>query len=47
VAQTLATFCPLEWLARTITEHDAPAQMVKQVCKQGIEVVLVEDHLNT
>jgi len=39
--ETLTTFCPLERLTRIITEQDAPAQMVKQMCKQGIKVVLV------
>ena len=44
--QTLATFCPLERLTRTITEQEALAQTVTQVCKQGMKVVLVEAHLN-
>ena len=38
---TLATFCPLERLTRIITDSQAPAHMVKQVRKLGIEVVVV------
>jgi DeoR/GlpR family transcriptional regulator of sugar metabolism len=38
---TLATFCPLERLTRIITDKDAPTQLVKQVRKLGIEVLLV------
>ena len=38
---TLATFCPLERLTRIITDTEAPAQMVKQVRKMGIEVIVV------
>jgi DeoR/GlpR family transcriptional regulator of sugar metabolism len=36
-----ATFCPLERLKLIITDEQAPAQMVKQVRKMGIEVLLV------
>jgi DeoR/GlpR family transcriptional regulator of sugar metabolism len=38
---TLATFCPLERLKLIITDTQAPAQMVKQVRKLGVEVLLV------
>jgi len=38
---TLATFCPLERLTRIITDKDAPTQLVKQVRKLGVEVLLV------
>ncbi len=38
---TLATFCPLERLTRIITDTQAPAHLVKQVRKLGIEVLLV------
>ncbi len=38
---TLATFCPLERLTRIITDMQAPAHLVKQVRKLGIEVLLV------
>lgn len=38
---TLATFCPLERLKLIITDTRAPAHMVKQVRKLGVEVVLV------
>ncbi len=38
---TLATFCPLERLRLIITDTQAPAHMVKQVRKLGVEVVLV------
>jgi DeoR/GlpR family transcriptional regulator of sugar metabolism len=38
---TLATFCPLERLKLIITDTQAPASMVKQVRKLGVEVVLV------
>lgn len=38
---TLATFCPLERLKLIITDTQAPAQLVKQVRKLGVEVLLV------
>ncbi len=38
---TLATFCPLERLKLIITDKEAPAQMVKQARKLGVEVLLV------
>ncbi len=38
---TLATFCPLERLKLIITDSQAPAQLVKQVRKLGVEVLLV------
>ena len=37
----LATFCPLDRLKLIITDTQAPAQMVKQVRKLGVEVLLV------
>jgi DeoR/GlpR family transcriptional regulator of sugar metabolism len=38
---TLATFCLLERLKLIITDSQAPAQLVKQVRKMGVEVLLV------
>jgi DeoR/GlpR family transcriptional regulator of sugar metabolism len=38
---TLATFCPLDRLKLIITDSQAPAQLVKQVRKLGVEVLLV------
>jgi DeoR/GlpR family transcriptional regulator of sugar metabolism len=38
---TLATFCPLERLKLIITDKEAPAHLVKQVRKLGVEVLLV------
>src|SRR5947209_10563853 len=38
---TLASFCPLERLKLIITDKEAPAQLVKQVRKLGVEVLLV------
>jgi len=38
---TLATFCPLERLTYIITDKEAPAHLLHQVRKLGVEVVPV------